>query len=173
MGNIIVLIVVSIVIFVPGFILGLFMLAGYGGTLIAGYHYAPKTKRAKVYHKKFMRIIACWYFALLAVIYASVVFFSTEHEIIGFVCLGLMVLITIAFLVHVNCNKKVLELIKKGRDDYTEDVKYHDSEDNIEYHESKDDIEYHNCENDQLKNYSSDNKEVIVDKQEKISKNRD
>ena len=134
--------------------IGILMLCGKGGILVAGYHYEPKTERAKKYHKKVMQIIGWWYLALITsmlVLIVSAILFQKVVAIISGVLMGI---IMIAMLVHLNCSPKMLELRRKERDDYSEEVRIHESEDNYEVHESKDDyevhesedkIEYHNC----------------------------
>ena len=134
--------------------IGIFMLCGKGGILVAGYHYEPKTERAKKYHKKVMQIIGWWYLALITsmlVLIVSAILFQKVVAIISGVLMGI---IMIAMLVHLNCSPKMLELRRKERDDYSEEVRIHESEDNYEVHESKDNyevhesedkIEYHNC----------------------------
>lgn len=134
--------------------IGIFMLCGKGGILVAGYHYEPKTERAKKYHKKIMRIIGLWYLALITSMFVLIVSAILSQKVVAIISGVLMGIIMIAMLVHLNCNPKMLELRRKERDDYTEEVRVHESEDNYEVHESKDNyevhesedkIEYHNC----------------------------
>ena len=134
--------------------IGIFMLCGKGGILVAGYHYEPKTERAKKYHKKIMRIIGLWYLALVTLIFGCIISALYSSKVGQIVCGVLAGVVLIAMIVHLNCSPKMLELRRKERDDYSEDVREHESEDNYEVHESKDNyevhesedkIEYHNC----------------------------
>lgn len=134
--------------------IGILMLCGKGGILVAGYHYEPKTERAKKYHKKIMRIIGLWYLALVTLIFGCIISALYSSKVGQIVCGVLAGVVLIAMIVHLNCSPKMLELRRKERDDYSEDVRVHESEDNYEVHESKDNyevhesedkIEYHNC----------------------------
>ena len=134
--------------------IGIFMLCGKGGILVAGYHYEPKTERAKKYHKKVMQIIGLWYLALITSMFVLIVSAILSQKVVAIISGVLMGIIMIAMLVHLNCNPKMLELMRKERDDYSEEVRVHESEDNYEVHESEDNyevhesednIEYHNC----------------------------
>lgn len=134
--------------------LGILMLCGKGGILVAGYHYEPKTERAKKYHKKVMQIIGLWYLALITSMFVLIISAIYAQKVVAIVSGVLMGIIMIAMLVHLNCNPKMLELRRKERDDYSEDVREHESEDAYEVHESADNYEvhasesvpeYHNC----------------------------
>lgn len=125
--------------------IGILMLCGKGGILVAGYHYEPKTERAKKYHKKVMQIIGLWYLALITSMFVLIVSAILSQKVVAIISGVLMGLIMIGALVYLNCNPKMLELRRKERDDYTEEVRVHESEDNYEVHESEDNIEYHNC----------------------------
>lgn len=141
--------------------IGIMMLCGKGGILVAGYHYEPKTERAKKYHKKIMRVIGCWYLALVTLIFGCIIFavysskFAVHSAKVGQIVCGVLAgVVLIAMIVHLNCSPKMLELMRKERDDYSEDVRIHESEDDYEVHESADNYEvhasesvpeYHNC----------------------------
>ena len=82
-----------------------------------------------------------------------------------------MGIIMIAMLVHLNCSPKMLELRRKERDDYTEEVRVHESEDNYEVHESDDKIEYHNCPTAE-ESMRQGREEMCGTKEEGASKNK-
>ena len=121
--------------------IGIMMLCGKGGILVAGYHYEPKTERAKKYHKKIMRVIGCWYLALVTLIFGCIIFAVYSSKVGQIVCGVLAGVVLIAMIVHLNCSPKMLELMRKERDDYSEDVRIHESEDDYEVHESADNYE--------------------------------
>lgn len=160
--------------------IGIFMLCGKGGILVAGYHYEPKTERAKKYHKKIMRIIGLWYLALITSMFVLIVSAILSQKVVAIISGVLMGIIMIAMLVHLNCNPKMLELRRKERDDYTEEVRVHESEDNYEVHESEDNyevhesddkIEYHNCPTAE-ESMRQGREEMCVTKEEGASKNK-
>ena len=179
-GNEVLIICILSTIGVFLYAIGIFMLCGKGGILVAGYHYEPKTERAKKYHKKVMQIIGLWYLALITsmlVLIVSAILFQKVVAIISGVLMGI---IMIAMLVHLNCSPKMLELRRKERDDYSEDVRVHESEDNYEVHESKDNyevhksedkIEYHNCPTAE-ESIKQGREEMCGAKEEGASKNK-
>ena len=160
--------------------LGIMMLCGKGGILVAGYHYEPKTERAKAYHKKVMQIIGLWYLALITSMFILIISAIYSQKVIAIVSGVLMGIIVIAMIVHLNCSPKMLELRRKERDDYSEDVRVHESEDNYEVHESKDNyevhesedkIEYHNCPTAE-ESIRQGREEMCGTKEEGASKNK-
>lgn len=151
--------------------IGIFMLCGKGGILVAGYHYEPKTERAKKYHKKIMRIIGLWYLALITSMFVLIVSAILSQKVVAIISGVLMGLIMIGALVYLNCNPKMLELMRKERDDYSEDVRVHESEDNYEVHESNDKIEYHNCPTAE-ESMRQGREEMCGTKEEGASKNK-
>ena len=160
--------------------IGILMLCGKGGILVAGYHYEPKTERAKKYHKKIMRIIGLWYLALITSMFVLIVSAILSQKVVAIISGVLMGIIMIAMLVHLNCNPKMLELMRKERDDYSEEVRVHESEDNYEVHESEDNyevhesddkIEYHNCPTAE-ESMRQGREEMCVTKEEGASKNK-
>lgn len=160
--------------------IGILMLCGKGGILVAGYHYEPKTERAKKYHKKIMRIIGLWYLALITSMFVLIVSAILSQKVVAIISGILMGIIMIAMLVHLNCNPKMLELRRKERDDYTEEVRVHESEDNYEVHESEDNyevhesddkIEYHNCPTAE-ESMRQGREEMCGTKEEGASKNK-
>lgn len=167
-------------IFAILYILGILMLCGKGGILIAGYHYEPKTERAKKYHKKVMAVIGGWYMLLVSDLLAFIVSALLIKKVLMIVFGVLVAVIVIAMLVHVNCNPKILELMRKERDDYSETERYHESEDNyevheskdnIEYHESKYDIKYHNCQPSDIKH--QDKNKTDLNKEQENTKSKE
>ena len=160
--------------------IGIFMLCGKGGILVAGYHYEPKTERAKKYHKKVMQIIGLWYLALITSMFVLIVSAILFQKVVAIISGVLMGIIMIAMIVHLNCSPKMLELRRKERDDYSEDVRVHESEDNYEVHESKDNyevhesedkIEYHNCPTAE-ESIKQGREEMCGAKEEGASKNK-
>lgn len=143
-ANEIILICILSTVGVMVYAFGIMMLCGKGGELISGYHYEPKTKRAQKYHKKVMRVIGCWYLALVTTIMAFIVSTTYLKKALMIVFGILAVIIIVAMLVHVNCSPKMLELRRKERDDYIEDE--------IESHNSQTlDVEYENTNDIDLK----------------------
>lgn len=151
--------------------IGILMLCGKGGILVAGYHYEPKTERAKKYHKKIMRIIGLWYLVLITSMFALIISAILGQNVVAIISGVLMGIIMIAMLVHLNCNPKMLELRRKERDDYSEDVRVHESEDDYEVHESEDKIEYHNCPTAE-ESMRQGREEMCPNKEESESKNK-
>lgn len=179
-ANEIILICILSTVGVMVYAFGIMMLCGKGGELISGYHYEPKTKRAQKYHKKVMRVIGCWYLALVTTIMAFIVSTTYFKKALMIVFGILSVIIIVAMLVHINCSPKMLELRRKERDDYSETERYHESEDNyevhesednIEYHESKDNIKYHNCQPSDIKH--QDKNKTDLNKEQENTKSKE
>lgn len=158
-------------IFAILYILGILMLCGKGGILVAGYHYEPKTERAKKYHKKVMAVIGGWYMLLVSDLLAFIVSALLLKKVLMIVFGVLVAVIVVAMLVHVNCSPKMLELMRKERDDYSETERYHESEDNYEVHESKDDIKYHNCQPSDIKH--QDKNKTDLNKEQENTKSKE
>lgn len=150
-ANEIILICILSTVGIMVYAFGIMMLCGKGGELISGYHYEPKTKRAQKYHKKVMRVIGCWYLALVTTIMAFIVSTTYLKKALMIVFGILAVIIIVAMLVHINCSPKMLELRRKERDDYIEDE--------IESHNSQTlDVECENTNNIDLKKEQENSK---------------
>ena len=127
-----------------------------------------------------MRIIGLWYLALITSMFVLIVSAILSQKVVAIISGVLMGIIMIAMLVHLNCNPKMLELRRKERDDYSEEVRVHESEDNYEVHESEDNyevhesednIEYHNCPTAE-ESMRQGREEMCGTKEEGASKNK-
>lgn len=99
------LIIFSVISFLL-LIIGICMMFGKGGILIAGYNYTPKNKRAIKYHKWLLRRFACLLISSSLVFLASGLFKYFNYDLAFYICISFVVIIIICGIIYLNTSNK-------------------------------------------------------------------
>lgn len=114
--NIILAIVLSLTIFLAMYVMGILFIFGKGGSLIAGYHFAPKGEKANKYHKYIMRRIGIWFLLLISTIHVCTICGLFKYSVVSWVFFGLMIAIAVVGIIWFNTSKKIKHAMKMERE---------------------------------------------------------
>lgn len=97
----------SSILCVVMYVLSISMLCGKGGTLIAGYHFNAKGKRAQKYHNHIMRIFGVIILVFTLFLHASLLCAAFKQLVPFGILLGIAVIIVICGIIYININPKI------------------------------------------------------------------
>lgn len=135
-----------------------FVFFGKGGSLIAGYNFSPKGKKAKKYHMIIMKAYSVFLFLFMASLHVLIIASILNMDILRNVFIGMVILVFLVGVYVFYFNKKI-KRIKKLEKEFSENPKYED-----EF--SKNDIYYeyfHNIEENEEKAVTDLNKKTHND----------
>ena len=89
------------------YLLSILMFCGKGGTLIAGYHFSAKGKKAEKYHNFIMRIFGIIILAFTLFLHASLLCVAFKQFIPFGILIGIAVIIVICGIIYMNINPQI------------------------------------------------------------------
>lgn len=104
------------IVFLPIYVIAILMFFGIGGELVAGYHFSPKNKEAKKYHRYVMRRFGALIFLIVASMHALILGFILNIFPLGYSMFAVFLLVTIFGMLYVNKSKKMKIACERERE---------------------------------------------------------